>query len=102
LLAHACQLHQNPREPPLTVIEKLIAKVFLKIDVPNQKRRNEPFAESALTRKGLQHRAFLDPKQCGWLQRDCRADSQGLTHETSFAKEITCSENDKYRLFSSW
>jgi len=62
LLAHTCQLQENTRKPPLTVIEELITKVFLKIDVPYQKRRDEPFAEGALTSEGLQHCAFLDTK----------------------------------------
>src|SRR5688572_10668506 len=102
MLAHTCQLQQNPREPPLTMIEKLITKVFLKIDVPHQERRDEPFTECALPREGLQHRAFFDAKQCGRFQRDGRTDSQRLSHETSFAKKITRSENHEHRFPSSW
>src|SRR5688572_13753035 len=102
MLAHTCQLQQNAREPPLTMIEKLITKVFLKIDVPHQKRRDELFAECTLPREGLQHRAFLDAKQCGRFQRDCRADSHRLSHEASFAEKVTRPENHEHRFSSSW
>jgi hypothetical protein len=58
VLAQSSQLQKDARQPFFTVIEKLIAEVFLEVDVAYQKGRDEFLAPLAGSRGRASSRAF--------------------------------------------
>src|SRR5207249_5528309 len=61
VFAQARELQENPGQPLLAMVEKLIAEIFFKVDIARQQRTHELFGKLGLVVKSTKHRLFLRP-----------------------------------------
>src|SRR5690348_9582124 len=78
------------------MVEKLIAQIFLQIDVAGQQCRCEFFRKLGLSMKSLEHGLLLDSEYGGRFCCRRRAYPERLADQASFTKKLTRPEHGHY------
>ena len=82
------QQQERPRQPFLARVEELIDQVLLDADVSRQHVRDETIRQRVLPVQHLDHLLLLDDEDTARRDRLGAPDANGLSRETSLAKEI--------------
>ena len=99
MFAQASELQQNAGQPLFTVVEELIAQIFLDFDVADQQRSKEFLGKRRLVVKSAHHGCFFHAVDDGGFKRRGRAHPKGLSNQGAFSKKALRSEHGKNRFF---
>jgi hypothetical protein len=80
VVAQASELQENSSESPLTMVEKLIAKIFFEIDITGWQNRDELRREIRMVMKRSKHRFPFN------LKHRCCFDNRGGAHSHRWSK----------------
>src|SRR5260370_24067874 len=88
-LAEMSEQKKDSSQPLLAGVKQLVDQILFVADIPRQQIRHEQIGKRVLAVQRIHHRFLVDPQNLAIRHRRRRSHAQGLTCQSTFAKEVS-------------